>query len=58
MIDKARIEKSSRSDPSPINFIEVFIDEIEKNKGNPNTCFTGITFISCSQYFVKFCCKT
>ncbi len=41
MIDKARIEKSSRSDPSPINFIEVFIDEIEKNEGNPESNFTG-----------------
>ncbi len=41
MIDTARIEKSSRSDPSPINFIEVFIDEIEKNEGNPESNFTG-----------------
>lgn len=41
MIEKARLERGSRTDTDAQNFIEVFLDEIEKNVGNKNTIFTG-----------------
>lgn len=41
MIEKAKLERSSRPDPDAQNFIEVFLDEIDKNAGNQNSYFTG-----------------
>lgn len=41
MIEKAKVERASRPDPEALNFIEVFLDEIEKNVSNPDTYFTG-----------------
>jgi hypothetical protein len=41
MIEKAKEERTSRADPEAQNFIEVFLDEIEKNSENPDTYFTG-----------------
>ncbi|XP_021950528.2 methyl farnesoate epoxidase [Folsomia candida] len=40
MIEKAKLERSSRPDPDAQNFIEVFLDEIDKNAGNQNSYFT------------------
>lgn len=42
MIEKARMDRASRQDQEAQNFIEVFLDEIAKSKGNPNSVFTGM----------------